>query len=264
MARAARGKSPSGLYHVLVEGKELFASKEEMRHYLFLLSDCRFLKKSGEEKARVVFLYGYVLFKDHGHMLLEEAEEGGLGRYMRRVNSRYAAFIAKGGRRALEHGGASASCPLFYDRYRSQLLSGEEALVAFLQYLHFEPVKRGECRTSLSYEFSSLRAYERLDPSIDYRRVLDASHYRGGLYLLAAEEAREPDILESRLGAHSPTDEEALRAMESIAGAPLARLKEMEKEERNHYLRVFRRELGLSIRQISRLSGIGRGIVQEQ
>ena len=141
----------------------------------------------------------------------------------------------------------------------SEPVDDERYLLTVFRYILNNPQKAGIC-TAAEYEWSSYRLYGRDDGLVDTTvlRALIGSEERYAEFIAAANEdqcleyeTRRMDdawakrVVQARLGAESGT------ALQSLS-----------RNERNDALRQLK-EAGLSIRQIERLTGISRGIVQK-
>lgn len=244
MARTARKKSESGIYHIMLRGinrQAVFLDEEDNQHFLDVLWLCR-----GISAYRV---YAYCLMGNHVHLLLQTGTEP-LELAMKRISTRFVVWYnAKYDR--MGH--------LFQDRYKSEPVQDDAYFLTVLRYILQNPVKAGICEQPEAYALSSARDY----------------YYGGGLTDTAFAEGivgrdtllqylREPnedacmDDIPSRL-----SDKTACNQLCKLVGA--AELKDaaaIVSASPGKYIPELK-NAGLSIRQICRLTGIPFGIVRK-
>lgn len=248
MPRAAREKSESGIYHVMLRGvnkQQIFEEKEDYEKFIQFLEDCKEISKFE--------LYAYCLMGNHIHLLLRIEKEP-LETVFRRIGSR---FVYWYNIKYERHG------HLFQDRYKSEPIDDDAYFVVALRYILRNPVKAGLCKYARDYQYSSFKDYV----SFDEYTLSDTEM---GLSLLGKEEFEnyintenndscleietKPDI---RI-----TDEKAKKIIQKKAKCDsVVEFQEIPKAKRDKLLRVLK-EQGLSIRQISRLTGTPKGVVE--
>lgn len=115
MARKARDKQPYGLYYVTQKSsgcRPLFMTNEDRNHFIDILQhtvntfNCK--------------VYEYCVQNDHTYHLILDVNGSDLSKIMKSINIPYAMYIGCDG-------------PLFGDRYKSQPLENEEALMTIRQ-----------------------------------------------------------------------------------------------------------------------------------
>ncbi len=126
MARCARQKSSTFIYHVLLRGinrQDIFYDEEDY---------CRFLEiVKRVETSGSVAVYGYCLMGNHVHLLLQEKEEE-LSVIMKRIGTSYAWWYNTKYDR-VGH--------VFQNRFQSEVVETEAYLLEVLRYIHNNPVK---------------------------------------------------------------------------------------------------------------------------
>lgn len=240
MARAARTKSSSGVYHVMVRGinrQNIFQDDEDK---------CVFLDRLSCYKNECgVKLYAYCLMSNHVHLLLSESEKP-LNEFMKKLGTSYSYRY----NRKYDRVGH-----LFQDRYKSEPVDNDSYFLTVLRYIHQNPQKAG----ITPFSWTSYEYYENSSGIIDSDFALSLFTARGELLSFLSEETEEkcPDIEEDgRL-----TDEKAAKMICSIAKVKDCRqLQDVEVGKRNRIIKELK-SARLSIRQIERLTGINRGIV---
>ena len=245
MPRNARKKSESGYYHIVHRGigkQILFEDDEDHDRLLLTLQRYRF--EIGFE------LVAYCLMENHIHLLIHDVNRQ-IEQIMKKVAGSYAYYYNHKYDR-IGH--------LFQDRYMSEPIEDDAYLLSVIRYIHRNPEKAGISKSS-EYQWSSYRAYLFPDNQIDNALALE---------LIGGSENFETFIQdgsdESCLDIHAPArirDETArqmiCKACEVTSGT---QLQQWNRTDRDAALRLLKVQ-GLSIRQIERLTGINRGVIQK-
>jgi putative transposase len=144
MARYARRKSESGIFHIMLRGinkQSIFEDNEDRERFLNTIERYR---KVSEYK-----IYGYCLMGNHVHLLLKEAGES-ISDAIKRICSSYVHW----------YNWKYDRCGhLFQDRYKSEPVEDEIYLLTVLRYIHQNPVKAGLTKTVQEYRWSSYNEY---------------------------------------------------------------------------------------------------------
>ncbi|MDD2657985.1 MAG: transposase [Candidatus Pacebacteria bacterium] len=142
------------LWHVMnhsIEGRDLFLDSQDYArfvHNLYEFNDTapagnvyRLFDSSGmrdfvgpsfrNERELLVQIHGWVLMKDHFHLLLSELVENGISMFLRKVNVGYAKYINE----RYERKGT-----LFQARTKKILIAQEAHFLYILHYLHLNPL----------------------------------------------------------------------------------------------------------------------------
>lgn len=238
MPRTARRKSVNGIYHVMIRGADrriIFGDDEDCRTFLNIL--CRIKEKHPFN------LYACCLMGNHVHMLIREDHES-LATIIKRLGVTYVAYYNQK-YDLLGH--------LFQDRFRSEVVDSQAYLLDVLRYICQNPVKAGLSRTPEEYRWlmcSGLRK-DSLTDSLEEYTPLTGKEMLSFLNEPCKEDHLDESI--SRL-----TDKMAVerlckvckcRNVQEIGGWP--------EEQRNEAIRAGRKA-GISIRQLSRLTGISK------
>ena len=242
MPRCARVKSESGFYHVIAKGsggQNLFEGVYDYRAFLELLAKA--CEKGG------VSVIAYCLMSNHVHLLLEDAE-GRLGEVMKSVLTGYAQRFNKLGDR-VGH--------VFQQRFKSQPIEDEGYLLRAIRYIHNNPAKAGIC-AARDYPWSSYHEYVGVPVLVDTTLALELCGGIEGFVAFSASEDEEGYRFYERTRL---SDAEARQLASGILGEiALTDLKALERGRRNALLFELK-DAGLSISQIQRLIGIGRGVI---
>ena len=246
MTRKPREKSSTNVYHVLCRGRKripLFRDDADYTHYLETLAGM--LEGKGGE------LIAYCLTPKQVNLLVR-MDMKTLPEGMRRLNSTYAAYY----NRRYQRTGA-----LFRGSFASEPVEGKDYLLAIVRHIHTTPARTGLGATE-DYPQSSYKEYLGAPGFCSTRIVLDAAGSKSAFEELHA--AGKPG---SRSLADGPrmdhmTDEEARTLIaDTIGMRTLKNLPSMKAKQRDPYLADMLR-MGLSIRQVERITGVGRGVTQ--
>ena len=243
MARRSRVYIDSGLYHVVLKGSGgqiIFEDDEDRCAFISCLDAYR-----REFEVRIL---AWCLMSNHVHLVLAD-DDSRLSKFMHSVATAYACRF---NRRHLRTGA------LFDGRFHSVGIDSDAQLLRAVRYVHDNPIKSGICLPS-AYQWSSYREYLSADPAmVDTAPVLDII---GGLehfeeFGLAEKYAGYVPVMRARLG-----DVEALQLAAELLGPE--RLRSLRSEPsvlRAQGIQVLR-DAGLTMKQIQRCTGIGRGII---
>lgn len=140
MARKARVKSESGMYHIVLKGNDklLFAEDDDYRHFLLLLSKIC--------ERDLLECYAYCLFSETAHLAVKE----GLRPIGESIKSLVSAYAVRCNEKYARAG------KLFYDRYISEPIETDEELADAVRYVFRLPLKYG---LTAEYEYSSYNNY---------------------------------------------------------------------------------------------------------
>lgn len=243
MPRMPRVISGSGYYHVVSRGigkQLLFEETEDYECYLNTLQ--RFLSENS------IQLIAYCLMENHVHLLLHA--ENGLDRAMKQIAVSYSYYFNS----KYERTGH-----LFQDRFMSEPIEDERYLLAVVRYIHNNPPKAGISRRE-DYRWSSWNEYVGTAGMVSTDVVL---HLAGGVerfrqFSESDSQEQYLDVIEKRKLSDSQAIELIRNELHLQSGT---QLQTMPRADRDNALRMLKQS-GLSVRQIERLTGINRGIIQ--
>ena len=253
MPRTARQREEQGLHHIVVQGKRrehIFALDSDKELYIDTL--LRYKEKTQ------IRLYAYCILDNHLHVVLQETEEEDVSSFMRRVGVSYAYWYRAA------HPERQGGKAIFRGRYMSEPLQSEQELLEAVRYIHQEPVRQGLVSHMEDYPWSSYRLYITGDSLIDSRLLLDSLHFGGGYAAYMQEETREEKhFLEEVPLRYGRSDEEAREALQrELERRGVKEVRELESDEVKNMLRTLHFQEEISIQQLARITGIGRGLIQ--
>ena len=244
MPRAARKKSSTGIYHVMLRGinrQSIFLDDEDNEKFMQTLKECK-IESEFE-------LYGYCLMGNHLHLLLKEGKES-LSLVFRRIGARYVYWYNWKYKR---------SGHLFQDRYKSEAVESDPYFTVVLRYIHQNPMKAGICGSIGEYRWSSYNEY------INKKGIVDCEYALGIIgnnsFEKFMEEKSDGHCLELNDSGKRMTDEELIAKIEEVFKIKAIMIQNEPMEKRNHILGSILKIGGVSTRQLSRVSGVSTGII---
>ena len=244
MPRTARKQSEAGIYHVMIRGinrQQIFIDDEDTRYFVSLLQEY--------QSTGSFVLYAYCLMGNHVHILLQ-AKNDPLPVIMKRIGVRYVTHFNEKYDR-IGH--------LFQDRYKSEPVDSDSYFLTVLRYIHNNPVKAGLCEKPEDYSLSSARGYLLGDGIAD---ASFAESITGKKELAAYLQKKNDDECLDDCAARV-SDNDASKYICNLCGVKHpADCQGMAQEELSVYIPAMKKA-GLSMHQISRLTGITFGIVRK-
>ena len=151
MPRTARQKSESGIYHIMLRGADrriIFSDDEDCTKFIETVARAKEI--SGFQ------LYAYCLMGNHVHMLLREGAEP-LEKIFKRIGTSYVYYY---NRKYDLYG------HLFQDRFRSEQVDGDAYFESLLRYIFQNPMKAGLCEDPRDYPWLKISGIH-TDPLLD-------------------------------------------------------------------------------------------------
>ncbi|MGI6622752.1 MAG: transposase [Acetivibrionales bacterium] len=250
MPRIPRKISDSGVYHIMVRGinkQDIFQDKEDR---IIFLKKLKAVKERSECKV-----YAYCLMSNHVHLLIAEGKES-IGQIMKRLGTAYAYWYNNKYDR-VGH--------LFQGRFRSEPVNVDTYLLAALRYIHQNPVKAGITLSCNDYTWSSYHEY--IDSGKQTKGITDT-----GLGLDIAGSLKQFTEFHQEHGSSDMidiedtikiTDMQAEKLInEVLAGKTSSDISQMKKVDRNRLIRDIKALPGVSQKQIMKVTGLSRNIIQ--
>ena len=243
MPRGPRVLGESGYYHIIARGigkQILFEEPNDFVHMLHLIN------RFGIETN--VKINAYCLMENHFHLLVYDIEHN-TPLFMKKLAGTYAAYFNR------KYGRTGH---LFQDRYISKNIECEDTLLTVFRYILNNPREAAICNAS-EYAWSSYKKYGNPNSFVDTMilQELLGSFEEYAAYIDAKYEDDDTEI-EDR--AHD--DEWAksvIRKFLKIESGTA--LQTFDRKTRNDSIKLLK-EKGLSVRQIERLTGISKSVIQ--
>lgn len=262
MPRYARSMSNTGIYHVMLRGnerKQIFVDDEDKQRFVDTLQ-----YKCQKEYA---VLYAYCLMDNHVHLLIGVINNK-LDVLMKRISVSYVYYFNRKYKR-IGH--------LFQDRFKSESVESEQYLLEALRYILNNPVKAGMVKSPFEYKWSSSYEYIKKNSIVSdtTKKILDlfSADTEKAKKLFADFCNREGEIEFTDYDSNTLEEKRIVQEEEAFIwymGIISARgiqsndlLLKQNQMLRDHIIRQMKASYNLSIRQISKVLGIGRGVVQK-
>ena len=246
MPRQAREKSRTGIYHIMLRGinrQTIFEDEEDSLKFLETLKSYKAI--SGYN------IFAYCLMSNHIHILLLVGKED-LDLIMKRIAGSYVywynwKYYRKG--------------HLFQDRYKSEPVEDEKYFLTVLRYIHQNPQKAGMVKDLGAYKFSSYNEILKENKElIDIDFVYSLIHRDD--FIPFCNGRNDDRCLEYDESDGRSSDADAIKVIQKISKCRNAsEFSKLDVKKRDQCISKLKEE-GLSIRQISRLTGISFGIVR--
>lgn len=247
MPRTKRVKSESGIYHIMLRGinqQVIFEHEEDYERFIEIVE--KYKAVSGYK------VFAYCLMSNHVHLIIKEEKEE-IDKIIKRIASSYVywynwKYYRKG--------------HLFQDRFKSEPIEDEKYLLTAIRYIHQNPVKAGIVEKIEAYEYSSFKEYEQEENRLTDREFVYNIVNKEGFIEFNKEE-NEDKCLDIEEFAFRISDEDAKKIIKKITGCEITtEVQLFSKEERSKYIKKMKNK-GLSIRQISRLTGVSFAIIRD-
>ena len=149
---------------------------------------------------------------------------------------------------------------LFQDRFRSEPVEDDSYFLTVLRYIHQNPVKAGICKKVEDYKYSSYQEYITKTWLVDTDFVFDMISKKE--FIKHNNEINSDKCLDvEEVPKIRVTDGQAKRIIKKVSKCEkLAEFQNLNLKFRDDYIAILKQN-GLSIRQISRLTGISKGLV---
>lgn len=247
MPRKARKVSAQKIYHVVVKGADRQVMFEETRDYKKYIDILEYYREECHFE-----LYAYCLMSNHVHLLIH-INEIPLSTIFRKINTAYAGwFNAKYDRTGFLQDG----------RYFSEPVDTHNYLLAAIRYIHYNPVKAGlEKFPGQKYNWSSYNAFIKSDSQIiDSEFVL--TFFGGTVNFVDFHKQKNTeefwDIEKARK--RIPDDVAQTIIFELTGCSGVTEFQALSLKKRNEFIQKIHGR-GVSIRQINRLTGVPKGII---
>lgn len=250
MPRKARQKSSSGIYHIMVRGinrQDLFEDDEDRQRLIETLA--LYKEKSGYR------LYGYCMMSNHIHIILKEEKES-ISLIMKRISSSYVYYYN------LKY---SRCGHLFQERFKSEVVENDSYFLTVLRYVHQNPIKANMIKKLNEYKWSSYNEYingsKIIDTDFALKMFSKDKVTAMQRFINFNNEKNEDKCLEYQENKRM-SDTEAREIIKDIVKIKnISEIQRFSKEKRDKEIKRIKEVEGISIRQISRITGLSYNIV---
>lgn len=246
MPRQAREISSKGIYHIMLRGnnqQQIFEDQDDNLRFIGILKEC---KKISEYQ-----IFAFCLMGNHVHLVIKPNKEN-LDKIFKRIGIRYVCWYNRKYNR-IGH--------LFQDRFKSETVNDNRYLLTVVRYIHQNPVKAG--LSNINYKFSSYNDYirkteNRLTDVGFLFDIINRNNFIDFNNVYSDDACLEYKPHNSRMN-----DEKAKEIIAEITGiATLNGFLTLDATKRDEKIQLLK-NYGFPIKQISRLTGISRGVIQK-
>lgn len=244
MSRTRRILSSTGIYHIMVRGinqQNIFVEDEDYSRYLDTLE--KYQKEIDFE------LYAYCLMGNHLHLLMKEGNEE-IGNTMKRIGVSYVYWY---------NWQYNRSGHLFQGRFKSEPVENDAYFLTVLRYIHQNPLKASLTSDLEKYKWSSYKEYAKQSKMVNTNFALQlfSSDKNDSLARFRAfhKEISNEKCLDIEEEKRTLSDKEVRELVFNKHNIELAKIQNMEQELQDKIILDLREEQGVSLRQLSRLTG---------
>lgn len=250
MARTARKRSQTRIYHVMLRGINRQVIFEDDEDRIKFLETIKSYKEISKYK-----IYAYCLMENHAHLLIEETCEP-IGKSIKRICGSFVYWYNWTHER-IGH--------LFQERFKSEIVEDDKYFLTVFRYIHQNPLKAGLVAEINKYKWNSYHEYFGKSILIDTEFALKmfAGDRTKALVQLKSflKETNEDPCLDY---------EKKRRLLDSTVRKYLlqhgisntSNLQQMGKTQRDEIIRAVKSIDGVTIRQLSRITGISKGVIE--
>lgn len=249
MPRHSRTKSSTRTYHVVIKGADRQLLFEEENDYIKYLSILDYFKSQCK-----IEIFAYCLMSNHVHLLIRHPVDISLETVFRRINTTYAIwFNMKYNRTGFVQN----------NRFFSEPVEDLNYFLNVVKYIHYNPTKAGlEDAPGKSYPWNSY--FEYLASSsrlVDTDFTLEILGGIGPFLVFHSSDSNDKclDIDSFRTRLPDDVAKEIIREVSHCTSA--TEFQKLSLVKRNEYIPIIHKK-GVSIRQLNRLTGTPRGIIQ--
>jgi REP element-mobilizing transposase RayT len=249
LPRSARRISKSGIYHIMLRGinrQAIFEDDEDIQRLLEAIVRYKEICKYE--------VYAYCIMSNHVHLLLKETEDT-ISNVVKRISGSYVFWYNKKYERCGH---------LFQERYKSEAVENDEYFLTVLRYIHQNPIKAGMVKDISTYKWSSYNEY------IKEAVVINRDFVLG---MFSNDKAKAIELFckfnYQKNNDMCLEDEDKIRVSDSELKERLAKLgiinvsefRQFKKSKRNEFIRELKSVEGVTIRQLSRVTGISKSVI---
>ena len=200
-------------------------------------------------------LYAYCLMSNHIHMLMEELDDS-ISEAVKRIATSYVLWYNKKYDRTGH---------LFQGRFNSEVVENDIYFLTVIRYIHQNPLKAGIVNNILQYKWTSYNDY------ISGPNLIDTSMALGILspkwvdavdtFIRYMNEGNNDKCLdlEDRI---ITRDADVLAYLKTLGVENVSKLQQMDRNSRDEIIRHIKDKKLTSIRELSRITGVSKSIIQ--
>ncbi len=225
----------------------IYEDDEDKSRFLNILKRCKEISNYQ--------LYAYCLMDNHVHLLVRETADP-IGNVIKRISSSYVYYYNSKYERCGH---------LFQERYKSESVETKRYFLTVLRYIHQNPVKAGLVGGVFESNWTSVFEYIHNTDIVDieFALTLFSSERESAVpQFIEFMKARNDDECLEYEEMKRMLDSEVKELMQKMGIPTLSVLQQMDREMRDAILFQLKGMKGVSIRQLSRITGISRSVIQ--
>ena len=249
MPRVARERSKTGIYHIILRGvnrQTIFKDDEDRQRFFESIA-----KFKDESKYQ---LYGYCFMDTHIHALMKEEMEP-ISLVLKRICSSFVYWYN------LKY---DRTGHLFQERYKSEVVEDDPYFLTVIRYIHQNPVKAGMVKNVSDYKWSSYQEYINkpliTDTEFALRLFSDDKKEAIKRFEMFNNQQNTDKCLEFEKKVRL-TDEDIRSLLLQHGIDNNKKLLKLELDERNRILRDVKLTEGVTIRQLSKITGVSKSVI---
>lgn len=267
MARKPRVRANSGVYHVLMQGVRrglIFQDDEDYKYFIGILERLMFDDPDDKEESKVEVedkkvrnftLYAYCLMPSYFQLLIKE-EHNNISTIVKRIATSYSAYF---------NGKYDRDGAIYRGRFTSEPVETMERFDIVLRYIHQTPLRDEKVSNLNEPAYSSW--YEYVGKGMELPKICEIKE---AYQILGADtlQIHLSKPIDKGISCLKPvkatrrfSDEQVSTMMKEMVGTSDKTTFQNLSYGRQRTAIIELREQGASIRQLERLTGIGRGIV---
>lgn len=249
MARVAREKSSTGIYHIMLRGinrQTIFEDNQDRMRFIDTLAEYKEICNYR--------LFGYCLMDNHIHLLIQETDKT-ISDIIKRISASYVYWYNTKYDRCGH---------LFQDRFKSEVVENFEYFMTVLRYIHQNPVKANLAKTVDEYRWTSYKEYIKKSGLVNVDLALNYfsnDPSKAKVLLMEFMNKDNEDQCLDIVVKIKLTDEEVREHIRKLGISNPSMFQIMDKDKRDHILNKLKSIEGITIRQLSRVTGLSRSII---
>lgn len=251
MPRNSRERSSSGIYHIILRGvnRQIIFEDDEDRY--------KFLGTLGYYKEISKYeVYAYCLMSNHVHILIKESADESISVAIKRISSSYVYWYNDKYMRCGH---------LFQERFKSEAVENQSYFLTVLRYIHQNPIKAATVKSVSESKWTSYKEYinnaDLVDTDFALEMFANNVENKRDLFVKFMNEDNNDECLEN-IEIVRVSDEEVMDYISRIGIVNVNKLQQLDKESRDENLRKLKRIKGVTLKQLSRVTGISRNIIE--
>ncbi|WP_248278562.1 transposase [Bacillus sp. DNRA2] len=229
-----------------INRQTIFEDDEDRRKFLETLKKYRNISKYE--------LYGYCLMDNHVHLLMKESEET-ISDAIKRISSSYVHWYNMKYERCGH---------LFQDRFKSENVENHDYFKIALRYIHQNPMKAGLARNVFESKWTSINEYLKKAILVDVDVGFGLFSYDRksaiNMFILYMNQSNGDQCLDDYI-INRKSDQEVREYLNQLGIINTSTIQRMERGARDEVLSKLKKLNGVSVRQLSRITGISKSVI---